>query len=1539
MVDKKFLLVFTFFLWVSCSFGNPVLLNDSTHVVRNTIKPEKGEAGLSGVRYFNQVIVPENFLQSDPVVIPEQIFTDSTEHYRLKAQQYHDEVIRRNAFAGDLSELISLQLPAGIRSKNGDLNYTIIISRITIRQPYGAFVEAYLMFELPQTGDKIAFRGKDIKFTYDGGFTGDGKLELIGNYPIKINDKTLLTLLGKGNTFVEFGCGGFKGMGVEAEVEFSRDFIIPEDEKGKQKPSPARVKTKFGLYAQDWNDLLIGVTIPSFQVNGLKDFSFSVQEAYMDWSDLVNPPGLMFPPGYTSTFLEQGQPQLWRGFYLKRTDMKFPASFAKREGKGRLTVGMEHVMLDDLGFTGRVFHENILEAGDMNGWAYTIDNFGLEIVTNSIKGFDISGRISVPNIRKKEGDQSIHFGYLAQRGSDGNYTFAVTVDKEDLRLPFLVADLHLLPGSAIMVKENNGKFYPSALLNGELSISGIKKGIKPSLMNIRFEGMRISTEAPKFDIQTLSFGSDKAGSKASGYPVVINNILVKREDSGKKFGIGFDLTINIGDKPENEGFGGTASLIVWSKNEPKSIKNAEGAVERMDDDWAYHSVEITGVGIKIKRPGVIELEGMIRFFDEDAIYGDGFSGKISGKFGKLGVTMEAVALFGKTPVFRYWFADAMVSIPNGVPITPGLSAFGFGGGFYSKMKQATEAVSSTLGQNKSGITYVPDENTIGIKAIMMIGTPRPEAFKGDVALEIILNRHGGINSVTFTGKGELMSGPMGAIEAKLKSMAPAAISGKALDRLMAFAKGQIYASMVMKFDNVNDVFHGDMEFYVNVAAGLVRGIGPGNKAGWATIHFSREEWYILVGTPDQPVGLEVARIFKSRSYFMLGKNLPGSPPPPQQVSEILGNIDLDYMRDMNQLESGMGFAFGLHFGVDTGDLRFLMFYGRFSAGTGVDFMLKDYGENCQCAGQSGPVGINGWFANGQAYAFVQGKIGVKVKLKFIKGEFDILSIGAAAVLQAKGPNPFWMKGIVGGYYSILGGMVKGNCKFEVELGKECKIIPSQTQQENNPLENVTIIADLSPVNGEKEVDVFVAPQAAFNMPIGEVFDVADESEVRRLFRGKLQSFKVMDGSTELVGELRWNETKDVVAFDAFEVLPSKKELKISVRVSFEEYYNGQWKTMQFEGKPLEESKEISFTSGLAPEYIPASNIDISYPAVGQFNFYSKEYPQGFIALKKSQAYLFKPGEEWVQKIHLTDAVSGAYLETTLSYNESEKRVYFTIPTGLLNTKAYQLAILNFPKHRTLVDANVKNVETNVGSAEGEMTVSTKKIEGSIELKDVKTVYTSLFRTSKFNTFKEKITTIKLSSTFRETVMDGNSYQLFAYMYGSELFDKAEISVPFKDRELQFEAVLDDNDWYRRYVYPLVYEGYPLLGNMAIRYRNEMEFGFPPVKSLYVDQPRYAPEITEEDMSTVFTPVSVFNSVIYDVNSPMYLDYLDIQNQVANYVIDHQPKNISTRFATLLSTPFPGYRYGKYKFKINYVIPRVNKTTSSHEWELFNTIKD
>ncbi|NJO88738.1 MAG: hypothetical protein HC831_07045 [Chloroflexia bacterium] len=172
-----------------------------------------------------------------------------------------------------------------------------------------------------------------------------------------------------------------------------------------------------------------------------------------------------------------------------------------------------------------------------------------------------------------------------------------------------------------------------------------------------------------------------------------------------------------------------------------------------------------------------------------------------------------------------------------------------------------------------------------------------------------------------------------------------------------------------------------------------------------------------------------------------------------------------------------------------------------------------------------------------------------------------MKVGAAAVLQAKLPNPFWMRGIVGGRYSILGGLVSGNCRFEFELGEECEIIGG-----GSPVQAIQVISEATPGDGATDVNVFNAAQAIFNMPIDKTFQLQDLDGKNISFKIQLDHFRVKDGSQILQGDLEWNAEKDVVAFNSFEILPPEKKLTLEVQVSFKEKKNGSWVIVTDNGK-------------------------------------------------------------------------------------------------------------------------------------------------------------------------------------------------------------------------------------------------------------------------------------------------------------------------------------------------------------------------------------
>jgi hypothetical protein len=878
------------------------------------------------------------------------------------------------------------------------------------------------------------------------------------------------------------------------------------------------------------------------------------------------------------------------------------------------------------------------------------------------------------------------------------------------------------------------------------------------------------------------------------------------------------------------------------------------------------------------------------------------------------------------------------------------------------MKMDNQGIGSGIGKTVSGVVYVPDTKAgLGLKAVVNIGSyPKPEAFNGDVTFEIAFFQGGGVRRIGFMGNGYLVTpgieinldklkattSKMVEVVKKYNDKVSSATAGQLvgegnqndLDQIFgslsdAGKKGQISAHVSIDYDFENRVLHGTFEAFVNVAGGIIKGVGSGGRAGWAVLHFAPKEWYVYVGTPEDRIGLSIgigSVRANATSYMMVGTKILGSPPPPENVSRILGEKDLDYMRDLNALGTGAGFAFGAAFGVDTGDLRFMMFYARFAAGAGFDIMLKDYGD-AHCAGSSDPIGINGWYANGQAYAYLEGNIGIRVRVFGRKRNIKILEIGAATILQAKLPNPVWMRGIVGGRFSVFGGLVRGNCKFKLTIGKDCEIVG-----DDNLLDDIKIISEITPNDGSTEISVFNAPQGVFNMEVNKVFEIVDPEENKpRYFQAKLDYFKILDGTREIPATLEWNDNNDVVALNSLDILPPQKGLTTSLQVSFEEKISGVWRPVIDEGKVFTESKGTSFTTGVAPDFIPAENILYNYPVTNQLNLYTQESPEGYIQLKIGQPYLFELNPQFEQKTRYRGS-GGQELFESLTYISNERKVTFEIPQNLSPSTIYEVELVNLPKQTYKVDQNV--TETVTASVSADTEIKTKEAEGQLDIIGEKTIYSTYFRTSQYSTVKEKINSLPIINTFSILSIPWRVHTLMSFVSGSEYFDATEISGTNWTQNIPLiwlEADLQTNDYYNNSIYPLVYADYPIDGNVKISWRDVNKLGLPPVKAMFISQEPSNLILNSADVSTGTALVNASRAA-YTFDLPFYIekDFKEIQSQVVNRYI--QQTTVSPRVQQIMFTSFPVVRPGQFRYKLKYVLPGLNKTTS--EIEIITNLK-
>lgn len=1477
-------------------------------------------------------------LSENNAFVPEN---DSIQRYIDLAKTLVDKLRTTQNFIKSFDANTKFELPVGISKSIGGLNYDIAIYAVRIKPEY-AEIDVFMRFEIPQNGKPLTFMARGIKVSNKGGIIGDAKLELLSDNAINFSgDKVQLLLKGgRGKTYVTMDCDGFKQMSLDADVIFSRDLLVPENLDGSIQQG--RVTASFNAILNNWNDLVVELTLPPFQVTNFKNFGFNVNQAVFDFSDIRNAPNVVFPADYSTGGAETIN--LWRGVYMRDLTVRLPEQL-RNGNNSRTTLSAHDLLIDHQGVSGTFTGTNLiaLKDGDMSGWSFSIDALSVTLAANQIQEAGFNGDIVIP-----VADEQTPFHYTASIGEDNNYLFTATAGSDMQFKLWQTAKVEINKSSRLEIKVVDGKFMPKAVLHGKLEIAAklSERGQGASLADIRFENLQIQSQRPFISVGSFSFGSETAKQKVAGFPVSISNIGLKTLGDTQT-GLAFDLKVNLVGENAS-GFAAETQMTIVAQ------LNSTTQAQR----WNYKDVNISSLMVDIDNGDAFKFKGSIAFYRGDATYGDGFNGVVDATFlSKL--TVKGTAIFGNVNGNRYWYVDALAEIKPGIPIFPAIALSGFGGGAYYGMKLAKQGQGSDRGKTQTGIVYVPEPAAgLGLKATIEIATtPSPSAFNGDATFEIAFFKSGGIRYISFSGNAFLATSPVDGTLAKIKSSADKMVNAMSkLDQAVAGStgnllnnkgadeatiasihgpigaaagkRGQISARIFIEYDFEARTLHANFNAGIDVAGGLIRG------GGEAVLHFGPGEWYVYIGVPDNRfnLGIGIGPIrANADAYFMVGTKIPGSPPPPEAVSRILGGGDYNYMKDLNAIGQGGGFAFGTSLSINTGDLQFLIFYARFEAGVGFDIMLKNYGD-IRCEGSGDRIGVNGWYANGQAYAYFDGEIGIKVDLFFVSGKFQILSIGAAALLQTKLPNPTWFRGTVGGYFSILNGLVEGSCRFEVTLGSECKFI----KQQENILSQIKVIAQVTPVQGEQNVNVFNSPQAVFNMAVDKEFNM-NEGAVRHSYRIKLDQFKFTADGVVVAGTQQWNERHDVLAFNPTDIFPPRKTITALVQVSFEEQKNGVWTPVLFQGKPVIESMQTTFTTGDAPDFIPLSNVAVSYPVIGQMNFYKDESRDGYIRLKQGQPYLFEPNSDWKQTGRFT-SVNGKKIEFNFIYSSGV--ISFSIP-DLATAEFYSFELVNIPVAKSgPIDRNVKITSSalNVDNQSTGAEIKTRQAVGSLTELEEKSIFTAYFRSSKYETLAKKVNSQNLSTTLRGLRILWRVHFLKTPYQIDEPFDKAELrGNAFTGNKplLTFSADISDNRYYQDLIYPLVYEGYPIDGDITIGNRAAQPLGIPPVAAVNILQ---TPDNIEVDQTNPYNPAPAAADQYYFYDLPNYMsyDFNDIQAKAARRYLGN-PGSSNPRIEKILWSQFPMMSKGQYKVNIQYRLPSKDGFNSVHQITLNNPV--
>ncbi len=1060
-----------------------------------------------------------------------------------------ENVIKKTKEAGKMVyDFLNLNyvsdLPAVVHKDIQGVSYDIALNKLEFA-PGGNTISVYAMITT-QDNQRICFAGESIVFTGSGGIQeGELKILLGGDSQIKLLklEKIALNLTGGS---LKFGCDGYESFSIQGNLVFSRDLIVPENTQTGEVIG-GNVTSSFKLdKVRSWNDLMFEINLPTFQIPKMEGYSFTVQNAVFDISDALNSPATAFPVGYTSA--EMG-PQ-WHGVYIGEVSVRFPETFKNRATNQRLKVGVKRLLIDGIGVSGEVFGENImaLKEGDLNGWDYSVDYAGIEIVKNSVRSGRLAGKMRVAVAEEEH-----PFGYRAVIDPGRDYYEFMVSSEDKLEFPFLkAANVSLAPTSAVSLKLQNKKFSASANLHGTLDITAADDGL--SLQSYTFENLYVSTAAPYLSIGSFGGGSDKE-QKFGNFPVslIAPNILIQNSAAFVKFG----LKVNL----DNVGISATGGFVI------------EGEFVTTDNRhfWKHKRLGVETLYVKGDFKAA-KIRGAIAYFKNDPIYGKGFGGYLDMTLGiHKQIDFSVSGMFGRKDDKPYWFLDGEYS--GAGEGSTGLAIHLLAGGFYKHMSASNRP--GTF-KTSTGVGYVPDFSVNwGAKFGVGFGVGGGSAISGMAGMEVVTREDGSLSKIGLMGKVAVAGSPSNhsavAVREAYIAMTstfsgfgglasqtdgePEAVSGAVNSFIPADGANQVgfSAFCVLNLDFQNNTYYGKAGANVSMSAITIQAV--------AAFLFGPDKWFLHFGEPpmNSRIIVSIPAFPAIDAYIMLGHGVVDLPDPQPNIFDKFPGERAGYSTGINPstISLGQGISFGAGIGVSaTGDFKVVSF--SLGARAGVDIMLTRYADGVYCVGREGQgIGINNWRAGGQMYAigwFKAQAFGVSV-----------LDISLGAMLAAKAPNPTFAVGKVQVNFKVLFKSFKFKVGFTV--GEDCELAQSEGTEtitevieSNYPHDSAGYIPSDSPV------------YFTFTDPINKEISI-DGMEGKYLI--KVVDFSVRDESGNPTEGSYSNQGDKKVGFNpAGGFLPADQKLTASVKIQV--LTNGQ--PMIADGKPLEQFKEFSFTT-------------------------------------------------------------------------------------------------------------------------------------------------------------------------------------------------------------------------------------------------------------------------------------------------------------------------------------------------------------------------
>lgn len=1370
------------------------------------------------------------------------------------------------------------------RASDGRL-YQVYLDSIVFT-PSSAVMNAYIVLELPNNGQKIVFESHALTFGPTGFPTGTVSLELANDVAVRLSNAVRLVIQGNSKTFVSIDCQGFAGLGVEADVELCRSIVKPIDGSGAILPDPDRVSGHLQVFVPTWTELYVEITMDPFVVTEVEDIQWHIDTVVFDYSETVSlgSPGTP-PAGYSSPFAgPSGFQPKWEGVFIQNFSATLPNHFS--QAGSPITIGVEKVIIDDLGFSGGIYAAPLLSLADGNagGWAFSVDTFEIAIAHNTLVNAKFNGLINVP-IFKNAGacgsnssviEAADCFKYKAFIEPGNVYDFVVKSDGDYCVDMWKAGQVTLDSCSSISMHMEGGQFTAVANLTGSVTINAnIGNGMSVNVPEISFQEVKVSNKAPYFSPGEWEF-PDGIGADFGGFELVIDSIKMVESSGNPALRFRSRLVLSNAVNLAAEG----SFLIVGEKVETNGRQR-----------WKFKELKVNEICLEnLSFPGVDHLSGCINFYENNSTYGSGFRGQVDVAFTGIG-GVKAVAQFGKVNNNKYFFIDALFCSDSGIPMGP-VNLYGMGGGIYHNMTRPESGaglgglcgpnatIPTTIGSSISGITYTPSTSgKLGLKLTVVLGLQKKEAFNANATFEILFNTPnsngdgGGLSNVWIYGNAKFMD------ELNLQGG-----TGRTPHSPPIAAK--ICANVALSMNFNTSVFSGQIEVFLD--AGIIKGAGDNNLLVNAEVYLSPEDWYIKAGKPDARAGIEFAIpgvpiTATAMSYLQIGKGVDPMPALPTYITQLTGlNQNSGFTGQIgaggvdDQRGSTLdGFIFGSDIEIGVHDKQVAIFTATLSAKLGFDVSVLNY-PGVTCSNTGDDLGINGWYANGQVYAALAVKLKIKVKVFKKRKTFTIFDMAAAVALQAGLPNPFWAEGGVGANYNLLGGLVKGHCDFQVSIGEKCQVSGG-----GEAFEDVPIIGTTSPYEGEK-VSPYKKPFVNFNFPIGQPFSIADFDGNSFNYTIRLDYANVKMDNWNIPVHYDWTPDRKGLSITPHIILPKNDSFLVAIKVHVDS-----------SGINIhEEERIVHFTTNGINLGIRPDNVAGSYPMNGQYNFYKDELTnhQGYLKLIKGQPDQFYE-QDGVQMLVRLKKSDGACMTVPMAYNASEYEVTFPLPTNgfFVANGIYKMDLIKVPgpSNGQTVNPCATLPPTNPGGTTPAQSPNSPQSPNGptpggnnssnnnppSSPPTVETLYTAYFRVSQYNTFKDKM-----------AAWDGGDHHVGNYLFenyssGFEPFDKFELGYEGAKPLVEVVARISETPWFDTttqikalYSFENPNEYFDITNAIEVG-RDVSLLGWPPNKAVNITQSGIAPKVTSTDFQNgnVQTATNLVPRIFYNAGAIALVD--------------------------------------------------------------------